>query len=289
MKRPRDESDQSGGEGASVQGEYDAASVRSVEFDIASVRSVEFDVSSVRSVEFDASSVGGVEDAASVRSVEFDAASVRSDTATVASSHGPEEVFHDKSLTVGDSDHSDVEPRQDDGDADDGEERDRKKKKKKKEEKKKHKKKHKKHKRRRRDSDDSDDGGRGGRGYIESETSPYSSKCGPSEPMHLSHRTNSSANDFFASLRAQEAIKPGVGTVHATGKVAGLATSGQGVAAGLRTSTQRATGMFGGAIPHDQNQDGTGQWECHRCKTMNGRSFEQCKNCRSMKRMNSYI
>ena len=77
--------------------------------------------------------------------------------------------------------------------------------------------------------------------------------------------------------------------MHATGK-AGVGASGVGIAAGLDVNrSQRATGMGGGAVSHDQNQDGTGMWTCHRCGKKNGRSVTQCGGCRALRRMNNYI
>ena len=97
------------------------------------------------------------------------------------------------------------------------------------------------------------------------------------------------AKDFFAALKAREAVKPEIGTMHATGK-AGVGASGVGIAAGLDVNrSQRATGMGGGAVSHDQNQDGTGQWACHRCGKKNGRNTGQCQGCRALKRMNNYL
>ena len=92
--------------------------------------------------------------------------------------------------------------------------------------------------------------------------------------------------DFFAALHAQENKKGPVGTVHATGENVGTAVSGQGIMAGVRTSTIRPTGMGGGAIPHDQALlQTTGEWECTKCGTKNPKNNFQCKSCGAMRRM----
>mmetsp|Transcript_14213 Transcript_14213/g.18487 ORF Transcript_14213/g.18487 Transcript_14213/m.18487 type:complete len:139 (-) Transcript_14213:34-450(-) len=107
------------------------------------------------------------------------------------------------------------------------------------------------------------------------------------EKEGVSIKASDDALDFFGKLKQQESEKEPIGTTHATGKK-GDAVSGQGIMAGVRTSTLRPTGMGGGAIPHDQIAGDGGEWACLKCGKKNPKVSGNCSNCSALRRMNMY-
>ena len=69
-----------------------------------------------------------------------------------------------------------------------------------------------------------------------------------------------STKDFFAQLHASEGSKAPVGTVHAIGK----------------------------QDDSESEDESSGNWECHKCGTVNFRHTSECHKCGALKRMSEY-